>query len=1174
MKRIVITAMLLGSMAGGAFGQAIAARRLGPNLESNIDMPLRYRPDGGDFVIENGAEFFNRPLYGGNTAFRVDAGDKPEFSLYLPGRGGNLRLGIRSGAGAKWLSAAQRVTARYRPGGMIYDVRDPMLGAEGVLHIEAYALAVTEGLVVRVEGRGTAAGLELVWAYGGVNGQRGTRDGDIGTERVPISEYFQLTPAFCQGNVYETGEGSFTMKATAATIFGRVPGDAKPEVADARQWAAPATPNDLLGSVQAAPANQPVVVGHAALAAGEPRYLSLQRLGAVTTTELQTYRDVTASRPAEAAPVSRNVAAFAAADLPAVFADAATYFTGLRQRVMVDTPDAYLNAAVGALNVAADAVWDEPQKAIMHGAIAWRTKLLGWRGPYLLDDLGWHDRATENFAYWATRQNTGAIPAKLPAADEGATSLLSRNETGLHSNGDMSNSHYDMNLVHIDAAFRHILWTGDMEFARKEWPVIERHLAWEQRMFRRPFGAEKLPLYEAYAAIWASDDLQYGGGGAAHSTAYNYYHNKMAARVAKALGIDPAPYEKEAELIAKAMRQYLWLGDRGWFAEYRDYLGLQLAHPSAALWTVYHTMDSEVATPLEAWQMTRYVDTQMPHIPVRGAGVPAGYWSMCPTSTWMPYFWSINNVCMNENNATALAYYQAGRGEEGTRLLTSGVLASMYMGISPGNVGTMNYLDVYRRESQRDFGDGSGTLSRTVVEGLFGLRPDALAGVLNIVPGFPEKWDHASIRHPDAGFTWKRTGQTDAFMIEARFAKPMALRLEWPAYAEDIASLTVNGQPAQWAQPDDAVGTPRVIITAPAAAKWDLSIAWKGAALARQVPAPQSSVGSPIKVQFAAGTHMDIGMTGVGVVNPQHALVELVPSQAPAGFSARVASVAGSHTVFVRLSQGAFTWWMPYDFDVTAPAPAAPPFDWSKPDPATKFETVDLAKLYNDRVTQIFKNEYRTPRSPWVSLALPKQGIGAWAGEATLTAAIDDTGLRAAATKNGGKILMPNGAPFATPGTGTDRNIIYTSQWDNYPREVKVPVAGKARRVLLLLAGSTNPMQSRFDNGEVVVTYTDGTTARLALENPTTWWPIEQDYFIDDYQFRRPGPMPPRVNLRTAEIRLLDPVTAKGKGGRIDGGAATVLDLALDPQKELQSLTVRALANDVVIGLMSATLVR
>ncbi len=124
------------------------------------------------------------------------------------------------------------------------------------------------------------------------------------------------------------------------------------------------------------------------------------------------------------------------------------------------------------------------------------------------------------------------------------------------------------------------------------------------------------------------------------------------------------------------------------------------------------------------------------------------------------------------------------------------------------------------------------------------------------------------------------------------------------------------------------------------------------------------------------------------------------------------------------------------------------------------------------------------------------------------------------------------------------------------------------------MAGSTNPMQSHIDNGEVIVTYRDGTTARLALENPTTWWPIEQDYFIDDFQFRRPGPLPPRVDLKTGSVRLLEEKTFKGHGGKIPGGAATVLGIKLDPQRELQSLTVRALANEIVIGLMAATLDR
>lgn len=45
---------------------------------------------------------------------------------------------------------------------------------------------------------------------------------------------------------------------------------------------------------------------------------------------------------------------------------------------------------------------------------------------------------------------------------------------------------------------------------------------------------------------------------------------------------------------------------------------------------------------------------------------------------------------------------QGGHSDAAYALAKGSVLASMYMGISPGNVGTMNLLDVYRWESQRD----------------------------------------------------------------------------------------------------------------------------------------------------------------------------------------------------------------------------------------------------------------------------------------------------------------------------------------------------------------------------------------------------------------------------------------------------------------------------------------
>lgn len=1074
---------------------------LTPNLEGQIDRPLRYRPEGVDFVIENGTEFFNRPLYGGNTAFRVDVGDKPEFSLYLPGRGGNLRLGLRSSAGIKWLIDARNIVSRYRPGSMIYEIRDPLLG-NGTLTVTAIALHNREGLIVKAELATTATPVELISAYGGVTGQRGKRDGDIGTEEVPISEYFQLKPEFCRENTFELAATTFTLRSKPATLTGIAPDDTTLTVADAVKWSDPAA---LLGSA-GKPTAQPVILGTTHLTSGKSAYLAIVRLprNSDDRGELATYREVKgeANNPASATSTPFvTPKPLTAADLPSLFASAEQHFTSLRQQVTIDTPDPFLNAAVAALNVAADAVWDEPQGVVMHGAIAWRSKLLGWRGPYSMDALGWHDRARRHFTYWAGRQNTSPIPDKLPPADENAN--LARSEAALHSNGDLSNSHYDMNLVYIDALFRHLLWTGDLDFARQVWPVIERHLAWERRLFRREFtttSGEKRPLYEAYAAIWASDDLQYHGGGTAHASAYNYYHNKMAARIARALGEDDEPYKLEAKLIASSMDDLLWMPDRGMFAEFKDYLGLQRIHPSAALWTFYHTIDSEVVWAAEADQMCNYVDREIPRLPVQGPGVPENL-HVLSSSNWMPYTWSINNVVMGENIHTALAFWQTGRADEAFQLTKSALVASMFMGISPGNVGSMNYLDVYRRESQRDFGDGSGVTSRAIIEGLFGIKPDLLAGELVIEPGFPSDWTHASLHHPDIDLSFKQEGDTDIYRIVSRLPKTVKIRPHLPAKKES-ATTTINGKPVFSRRIQSVRSTtPRLLILCePDTTSFEIEIVWSGK--------------------------------------------PLLPAQPPNSKRKAISHEKPTKTV-----------------------------SWSHAlPPKTFLDPIDLAPFFNDSVTHIFKNEYRAPRSPFASLAIPKQGIGAWAGFVNATAEIDDSGLRAIAKANNNRLVLPNGLLFATPADG--KNILFTSQWDNYPRERTIPLSGRASKLFLLMAGSTNWMQSRIDNGEVIVSYTDGSTERLPLHNPTTWWPIDQDYFIDDYQFQCPGPLPPRVDLKTGKVRFLDPATFKGQGREVRGGAATVLNLTLDPKKELRSLTVRTLSNEVVIGLMSATLLR
>ncbi|HVW21006.1 MAG TPA: DUF4450 domain-containing protein [Opitutaceae bacterium] len=1143
---------------------ACAAAALGAhgatlNLESTISRPLRYRPEGGDFVIENGAEYFNRPLYT-NTAFRVDGGDRPEFSLFLPGRGGVLRLGVVAGGRGVWLDQAADIVSRYRPGSLLYEISDPLLG-EGRLRIAALLPAAGQGLVLRVSYGG--APVRLVWAFGGSNGERGRRDGDIGTESEPVSRFFQLRPEYCRGNAVALRPHGFELSSPAALVRGLASPGAEFGAGDAGQW--DASPERLLSALAHAGAQAPalpVAVGARAIGGRQPEcMIALQRVPRAgdDRRELSTYLAVRAERGPAGAPATVAAPDLRPADLPALFAAAQARRKAIAEKIAVETPDPFVDAAAAALCVAADGVWDEATGTVQHGAVAWRSRLLGWRGPYANDEFGWHDRALRHFSYWAARQNTSPAPRRLPPPD--ASANLSRNEAALHSNGDISNSHYDMNLVYIDEVFRHLLWTGDLAFARRMWPVIERHLAWERRLFRRTFGPDHLPLYEGYCCIWASDDLEYEGGGAAHASAYNYYENVMAARLARRLGADPAPYEREARLIWKGMHQELWLPERGWFGEWKDLLGRQMVHESPALWTFYHTLDSAAATPREAWQMSRFIDTQIAHIPLRGPGMPEDGSYVLPTTNWMPYTWSTNNVVMAEVMHTALGYWQAGRADEAYRMFKGALLASMYAGLCPGNAGMTTTFDMARGESQRDFADGIGTSSRALVEGLFGVAPDALAGELRIRPGFPSAWDRARLRHPDFDFSYERQGLADRYRVAARFPRPMRLELELAARRDRVRSVTLNGAPVAWRPVEEAVGQPRIAIDADAAADFEIAVTWAGAAPAPPVGPARVARGGEFRL--AAG-----GAVVTAVADPQHALGgQWTGEQAPLP----VTGLSGQRTIFAFCRQGEMHWWAPVAFEVTAeraqpaaaePAPAAP-----------RYDTVDLAGLFNDRVTQIYRHDYLSPRSPYCSLAMPKQGIGTWC-RPTAGAVIDDSGLRRAADAGHGRIALPSGVVFAVPGTGGAPNIAFVSQWDNFPREETVRLRGRAHGLHLLMAGSTNSMQSRCDNGEVVVAYADGSTQRLPLVNPVNWWPVEEDYWIDDFAFRRPEPIPVRIDLRDGRVRAPNPVSFAGQGRTVPGGAATALEIRLDPRKELRSFTVRALANEVVIGLMAATVER
>ncbi len=837
----------------------------------------------------------------------------------------------------------------------------------------------------------------------------------------------------------------------------------------------------------------------------------------------------------------------------------------LANTVKIQTPDPYFNTLGGALSMAADGIW-EPN-SWLHGAIGWRMRLNGWRAAYVGDVVGWHDRARAHFDGYAASQTVNVEPT-IPHPTQDTALHLARAAkvwgTQMYSNGYICRNpnqtgtmhHYDMNLCYIDELLWHFNWTGDMDYVRKMWPVLERHLAWE----KRNFDPDNDGLYDAYCCIWASDALQYNSGGVTHSSAYNYRANKMAAEIAQKIGKDPKAYADEADKILAAINQNLWMDREGHWAEYKDFMGLKRVHPSAAVWTIYHAIDSKVNDEFQAYQATRYVDTKIPHILVLAKGLKDEGYATISTTNWFPYSWSINNVAFAEVNHTALAYWQSGRYNEAFKLFKSSILDGMYLGASPGNFGQVSFYDAARGECYRDFGDPVGITSRTLVQGLFGVYPDAMHGRWVVRPGFPDSWDYASIQTPDLLFDFKRKGRVDEYVVKN---VKYELVLQLKARYEKIISLIVNGKKTAWTLEENAAGYPLVKVVCTPADEQVVRLEWGGEAL--KVPDYEAHVveGSQwqLRTQNTLLKIYDTQKILSGVKQEKNALSGVAEAK------------SGHHTLFVQLQQGQMTWWQPVDIYVSGKNEPKP-YEFLLPAQNARYEMVNMDTFFNASVSQIFKNVYLKPRSPYTTLQVPTQGIGEWC-HPLMTADIDDSGLRTAAKNE--VFTTSFGLPFRTPSQMQQANVSFTSLWDNYPTKVDIPLRNKASHVYLLMAGSTNHMQCHIANAVVKARYSDGSVDSLELVNPETWAPIEQDFYVDKHAFALKTERPYRVHLKSGIVsrNLEQDLNIEGVYGRpIEGGAGIILDMQLNTSKDLQSISVETLSNEVVVGLMAITLVR
>jgi hypothetical protein len=1074
------------ALAAASAGQAAAITpgRLDPAM---LRTPL-YDAEGDAFVRHNGDRLNNRPLYCNQIPAIVLAGDRP---LVRFGNGamldGTFMVALARGGKARWLHEASDVTSRYRPGRMEWTVGDAALGQTAVT-VEAVPASQGAGMAVRARVEHGLPGDQLIWAFGGAAQQKGgmQKDWDVTTAawdaHGPRAETMArgFSPADCRGDHVTIDGGTFTVHLAdrKTAVAGSCDVPTALAVADADAWAEPVRLAASAGT------DRPIACG----------VVDVSR----HPVACWAFAETPAGQPSPPA------------DPAAAFTAGMARVEAVENRVVVETPDARLNAMVAASTAVTDAVFREG--IFTHAGMRWGVPLLGWRTMFGGTAYGWHDRVMTQARLCLARQVTGSDKVSAKADPKYGLSSQAP-DSRLFGDGrvDLHQPfHYDMQSQFFDQLVHEWRSTGDPALEKLLRPALERHLDY----LRDCFDPDDTGLYESYANSWPTDDQWYDGGGTAEETAYAYAGHQAALEMARRAG-DAAAVARHAARLAKirsAFQTKLWVPSSQHVGGWVEQGGHQRLHEDGWLYATFCPIDAGLLDPGQAERALYYTEWDLEREPMPYGG------HRCWTSNWVPSEWSLREMWPGDNYHLALAYFQTGLADDGWDLLRGTFPAMAFYGPVPGDLGYPN--------GGTDFNDCASLFCRTVVEGLFGYRPDYPNGVVTIAPQLPSDWDHASIHTPDVKIDVGRN------RCHVELARPAPIDLRLPVRARRLTAVTVNGQPCKW-ELLPGFGCSVVKVAVPAGLSATVELTCEGSLPQYPAVAVETVIGG--RPDLSAVDATNVTEPAVMPAGAGHQLVESV---------VKVGDAPQRRLFKVHVSDPAA------EAAEAAASITAVPAD-------ARWDPIDLSSQFNGDVRAIFQQQYLSPRPNTCSLRLATDGYSTWQmmlDPKHRTPTVDLAGvpkLLDSATR----LRTPQGVPFAWADGG--RNIAFTSMWDNWPRQVTVPVGRQAEGVWLLLCGFTSPMQCRIENAVLRLAYTDGGADVVPLVPPVNFWSM-CPFGPADYNYDRDGFCLPKVPPMTVQL-----------GGNC---RAILLGRRLRPGVALASVTLETRSQETTIGLMGVSL--
>ena len=1079
-----------------------------------LKRPTRYTARGGAIVGHNQGRYFNRPLYLAHTDAFVLAGDRP-LLRFASGETlhGTLGFGVVRGSRSAWLDTFSDLTLEYRAAHATWIGRDRTFpGLEVKLEVVGQDHGV--GFALRLAVTGARAADRLVWFYGGTRvWPEKPLNWELDPHRTPLLVPEKFDPTLCSGNRVRVSAGGFTLapaSARASATFGRCDAGGRQQVGDASRLKSPV---ELLASSAGA---QPLVAGVVDLAAQPAVCWELMRV--------ESFR---AARPRLGKPAEAFALGLARA-------------AALTGRLVVETPEPGLDAAAAALPAAIDGAWYPP--VFRHGAMLWNRAYPGWRTIFGGTALGWHDRVKAEAQFYAGHQVTGTEHRSM-AADPAVLLMLPAKDSRFYGRGRILEDEgiYNMQSQFFDQLIHAWRWTGDAALEARLRPALELHLEW----LRECFDPDDDGLYESFVNVWPTDSVWYSGGGATEETAYAFRAHTAAGELARRAGDAAAAkrHAKRAARIRSAFRRKLWMAGPGHAGLYREQQGGRRLHPDAWLYSIFLPIDAGLLDVRLAAASLRFTETGLQNDRLPGGGRQV--W----TSNFVPGIWSVRERWPGDNHHLALAYFQAGLAEDGWDIFRGAFLLTAFDSLVPGDFGAP--------AGGTDFGDSTHMFARTLVEGLFGYAPDRPRGVVRITPQFPFEWDHARLQSPDVHLRYYRQGE--AISLDVELTEPSRLEVRLPVAAQGVSAVTVDGKPGRW-KTEPGFGRTWVVVRLPSTQRVKLAVTTLKSEPVREAVEFSGRVGDQVTLRSAAGPVS-------ACFDPQGVLTG---TKVRGGvITGRLAANAGAHTVLGRIKVGALPQWARFQVQVSDPVAermaAAKRLD--RVPRRAAWRCVDLAPALNGDIRTIYTQKYLSPRPPTISARIGVDGYTPWTfiywNSHPPVITLDGVPALLAGA-GGNRLRTPQGVPFVWPGEA--RNIAFTSQWDNWPETITVPVGCAGEAVWFLVCGSTNPMQGRIANAVLRMRYASGADEMLELIPPFNYWnlsPIKPvvtapgqesrfDYTAPTDAFCVPAKWPETVQL--------------GENCR-----AMLLGWRLRRGEVLKSVTLQTLSAEVVVGLMGVT---